>query len=226
MEASALALGVQPDRVRLPCVCLRSRGRRTHAAADAARRSAQVLKSLVFCAGDACVLVVAPGEGRVDARKLAAALGVRRSALRLTPPDAAVAATGFAVGTNPPLGHAAPLRTLLDAAVLAGGPERVVYAGGGGAATQLEVSVGELLRATGAQVADLLQGRAAEAAEALAASAAASFPEEALLLGAFGPRQRRPRQQPLGNGGDDENENALLLDQRMTPMMDDASAAR
>jgi prolyl-tRNA editing enzyme YbaK/EbsC (Cys-tRNA(Pro) deacylase) len=163
----------------------------------------EVLKSLVFAAGDDFVIVVVSGSGRVDARKLASLLGVKRAALRLAPPDAAAAVTGYAIGTIPPLGHATRLRTVLDAAVLACGPDAVLFAGGGGAATQLEISAAELLRACAAEVGDVLQGRAPHAAAALAADAAAAFPEEA-LLGAYAPALTTVAA-------------AATLDQRMAP---------
>ncbi len=159
----------------------------TPLALTCALRTAQVLKSLVFSAAGEPVLVVVLGEGRVDARKLATLLGVRRADVRLATPAAAEAATGYAIGTIPPLGHARRLRTVLDAAVLAGGPACVLYGGGGGGAAQLEIAAGELLRAAAAEVADVLQGRAPPAAAALEASAAGAFSDAGAeeLLGAY-----------------------------------------
>ena len=150
----------------------------------------QVLKTLVFSAGDGAdaplVVVVLPLTARVDTRKLARALGLRRSALRLAPPAAAEAATGYACGDIPPLGHVQPLRVLLDAAALAGGPARPLYAGGGGGGASLRIPAAELLRATAAEVADVAAGRSpADVAALLSAVAAAFGPPHESLLGAY-----------------------------------------
>jgi prolyl-tRNA editing enzyme YbaK/EbsC (Cys-tRNA(Pro) deacylase) len=210
VEASALALGVPPERVRACCFLLTQTATCAEATLWPFRvphvrlpRHHQVLKSLVFAAGDDFIIVVVSGSGRVDARKLASLLGVKRTALRLAPPLAAAAVTGYAIGTIPPLGHATRLRTVLDAAVLAAGPDAVLFAGGGGAATQLEISAAELLRACAAEVGDVLQGRAPEAAATMAAAAAAAFPEEG-LLGAYAALMPR-------------SSAAASLDQRVAP---------
>lgn len=84
----------------------------TDAAAAIGCAVAQIAKSMVFRAGDVPVLVVTSGANRVDAGKVAAALGrpVRRA-------DAAFVreATGFAIGGVAPVGHRTPPRVLLDA---------------------------------------------------------------------------------------------------------------
>ena len=152
--------------------------------------STQVLKTLVFSAGDGVdaplVVVVLPLTARVDTRKLARALGLRRSALRLAPPAAAEAATGYSCGDIPPLGHVQRLRVLLDAAALAGGPTRPLYAGGGGGGASLRIPAAELLRATAAEVADVAAGRSPADVAALLSAVAASFgPPHESLLGAY-----------------------------------------
>lgn len=65
----------------------------------------QIVKSLVFVRGAEPVMVLCAGDRRVDAKRLA-----------LTPAnaDAARAATGFAIGGIPPLGHDTQLDTLVD----------------------------------------------------------------------------------------------------------------
>ena len=78
------------------------------AAATAGCELGQIVKSLVFAADDGPVLVLCAGDRRVDA----AALGVRRAT-----PDQVREATGFAIGGVPPLGHPAPVRTLVDASL-------------------------------------------------------------------------------------------------------------
>ena len=67
-----------------------------------------IVKSLVFVDDAGPVLVLCAGDRRVDA----AGLGLRRAK-----PDVVREATGFAIGGVPPLGHPAPMRTLVDASL-------------------------------------------------------------------------------------------------------------
>jgi Cys-tRNA(Pro) deacylase len=112
----------------------------------------QIIKSLVFLAGEEPVLVINNGPSRVDRRKLAAFLGVGRKQVRFASPEQALAVTGFVVGSMPPFGHRAALRTLVDAAV---GRLETVYGGGGGIDAMMKLSSAELLRVTQGEVADL-----------------------------------------------------------------------
>lgn len=66
----------------------------------------QIVKSLVFVAGDGdAVVCLWAGDRQVPA----AELGLRRASA-----DEVRAATGFAVGGVPPFGHDRPLRTIVD----------------------------------------------------------------------------------------------------------------
>jgi prolyl-tRNA editing enzyme YbaK/EbsC (Cys-tRNA(Pro) deacylase) len=72
----------------------------------------QIVKSMIFAtAAGETVLVLTSGPNRVDERRVAALLGEPVSR-----PDAdhVRAATGFAIGGVPPLGHPHELRTLID----------------------------------------------------------------------------------------------------------------
>ncbi len=124
MERAAEALGVTADRV---------------------------IKSLLFQARDGeCVLVIAAGTARVDAKKLGAVTGKDR--WRLAAPDVVQAVTGYQAGGTPPIGHATKLRVLMDAK--AAGLD-VVYGGGGALDCMLRVRVADIRRLTGAEVHDL-----------------------------------------------------------------------
>ena len=114
----------------------------------------QIVKSLVFAADGAFVVVVSNGETRVDVKKLARALGVANRRVRLATPEETVVASGFVPGTVPPFGHRAPLRTFVDAAVplVPGG---VVFGGGGDGDMEVRADVRELLRLTNAELVDL-----------------------------------------------------------------------
>jgi prolyl-tRNA editing enzyme YbaK/EbsC (Cys-tRNA(Pro) deacylase) len=81
----------------------------TRTAADAAAaigcEVGQIVKSLVFLRGDEPVMVLCAGDRRVDAERLG---------LHAANPDRARAATGFAIGGIPPLGHERELETVVD----------------------------------------------------------------------------------------------------------------
>jgi prolyl-tRNA editing enzyme YbaK/EbsC (Cys-tRNA(Pro) deacylase) len=65
----------------------------------------QIVKSLVFRRGDEPVMVLCAGDRRVAAERLG---------LRAATADEARAATGFAIGGVPPLGHDRELETIVD----------------------------------------------------------------------------------------------------------------
>jgi prolyl-tRNA editing enzyme YbaK/EbsC (Cys-tRNA(Pro) deacylase) len=65
----------------------------------------QIVKSLVFVRDGAPVIVLCAGDRRVDAKRLG---------LKPANADQARAATGFAIGGIPPLGHETELETLVD----------------------------------------------------------------------------------------------------------------
>lgn len=72
----------------------------------------QIVKSLIFKAGDELVLVLTSGSNRVDEKRAADLLGVAK--LGKANADDARAATGFAIGGVPPFGHPAQLRAAVD----------------------------------------------------------------------------------------------------------------
>ena len=86
---------------------------------------AQIVKSLVVVGPDGPALALTAGHNRIDLERLGAALG---GPTRMADADEARTATGFTIGGTPPFGHPAPLRTLLDPALL---DHEVVYAAAG-----------------------------------------------------------------------------------------------
>lgn len=102
----------------------------TRTVEDAARAvgcsTAQIAKSIVFVADGDPVVCVASGAHRVDPARLCDALDC--AAARPATPEEVRAATGFAVGGVPPLGHGLPV--VLDDSLLS--LERVWAAGGDG----------------------------------------------------------------------------------------------
>jgi prolyl-tRNA editing enzyme YbaK/EbsC (Cys-tRNA(Pro) deacylase) len=83
----------------------------TRTAAEAAAavgvETGQIVKSLVFTDGGEPFLVLCAGDRRVDT-------GAIGEAIRPAKADEVRAATGFAIGGVPPLGHDRPLRTVVD----------------------------------------------------------------------------------------------------------------
>ena len=75
------------------------------AAASLGTTVGQIVKSLVFFSGEQPVIVLCAGDRRVDAERLG---------LRVANAKEAKAATGFAIGGIPPLGHDEPLPTIID----------------------------------------------------------------------------------------------------------------
>jgi prolyl-tRNA editing enzyme YbaK/EbsC (Cys-tRNA(Pro) deacylase) len=126
----------------------------TRTAEDAARAVgcdvAQIVKSLVFVAGDRPVLALVAGSNRLDEAKLAAIAG--SGAVRRASADEVRAATSYAVGGVPPFGHPSPVPTWIDHDLL--GHDEIWMAAG----TPHHVFAlppAALVGATGAEPADL-----------------------------------------------------------------------
>ena len=124
----------------------------THSARDAAKalgcEVGQIVKSLVFhdVERDRPVLVLALGPDRVDEARLAEIVGgeVARASAAFVKER-----TGFAIGGVPPVGHAEPLRTLVDRAVLG---HATVWAAAGTPRAVFEARPDALVEASGAEV--------------------------------------------------------------------------
>lgn len=108
MSAYAAGRGVAIAVTRFPAT--------TRTAQDAAREIGctvgEIVKSLVFLADGAPVVVLCSGADRVDEAKLTSALGV--AGVRRATADEAKTSTGYAIGGVPPFGHAAALRVVVD----------------------------------------------------------------------------------------------------------------
>ncbi|MGH2446209.1 MAG: YbaK/EbsC family protein [Candidatus Limnocylindria bacterium] len=128
----------------------------TRTAADAARavgcEVAQIVKSLVFMAGNEPVVALVSGANRVDAAKLGAAIG--SNGIRRADGDAARAATGFAIGGIPPFGHEGSLGIVIDRDLLV---HSTVWAAAGLPDAVFEITPDELVRVSGGAVADLAE---------------------------------------------------------------------
>jgi Cys-tRNA(Pro) deacylase len=147
--AAAAAHGIDIDPV--------SFDNETRTSVDAAREVGcevdLICKSIVFQAGDEPILFLMSGPDRVDTAKAAVAANVER----LDRADATLAkeSTGYSIGATPPFGHATQLRVFIDERLAS--MDRV-WAAGGRTDTVFEIATGDLITASGAQVADLSEG--------------------------------------------------------------------
>ena len=114
---------------------------------------AQIAKSIIFrnATAGGSVLVITSGANRVDEAKVAALTGVT-----LAKADANFVRehTGFVIGGVPPVAHAKPGIVLLDADLLR---FATVFPAGGTPHAMFEIAADELVRLSGARVADIRQ---------------------------------------------------------------------
>jgi prolyl-tRNA editing enzyme YbaK/EbsC (Cys-tRNA(Pro) deacylase) len=124
----------------------------TAAAAAAALgiKVGQIANSLVFDADGVPLLVLTSGAHRVDTGKVAALIGAQR--VRRASPEFVRAATGQPIGGVAPVGHPAPLRTLVDRDL-----ERYaeVWAAGGVPHSVFPISFEDLVAVTNGEPADV-----------------------------------------------------------------------
>ncbi len=124
----------------------------THTAADAAAAcgcaQGAIVKSLIFKGAETGqgILVLTSGANRVHEKRLGRQLGEK-----LARADAGFvrAATGYAIGGVPPLGHATQLRVVMDRDLHAYGQ---IWAAAGTPSAVFPATPEELARLTGAEV--------------------------------------------------------------------------
>jgi len=106
-----------------------------------------IANSLIFSTAEHTpLLVLTSGAHRVDTAKVATLVGTAK--LSRATPEFVLAATGQRIGGVSPVGHPAPVRTLVDVE-LANFPS--VWAAGGIAHAVFETSYAELLQLTGGE---------------------------------------------------------------------------
>ena len=149
--------GELPERSRLVAEALAAAGAEgrvrelpasTRTAAEAAAalgcEVGAIANSLVFMADEAPLLVMTSGAHKVDTAALAGRVGAAK--LERATPQQVRTATGQVIGGVAPVGHPAPLRTIVDVA-LAGHPE--LWAAAGTPRTVFRTTYAELVRITG-----------------------------------------------------------------------------
>jgi prolyl-tRNA editing enzyme YbaK/EbsC (Cys-tRNA(Pro) deacylase) len=143
--------GLDPDLVReLPADTSTAKA----AARAVGAPQGSIVKSLVFLADGAPLLVLVAGDQRADVKRLRAMLGLSKRRLRIAQPAEVLAHTGFEVGGVPPIGHSPPVRTLVDNTL-----ERydTVWAAAGSAHAVFPIAYHSLLSITGGEAVDMAQ---------------------------------------------------------------------
>ena len=102
--------------------------------------------------GSGGVLVSVFATSRVDYKKLAAALGVKRDALRQPAAADVERELGYIIGGVAPFAPDDTVTVLLDAALTG---HETVYCGAGRPGRTLEIAPADLLTASGGRVADI-----------------------------------------------------------------------
>ncbi|GEK78984.1 YbaK/EbsC family protein [Agrococcus baldri] len=140
IQAQLRELGIEREIIHFP------EGVHTAKAAAAALgiEVGAIANSLIFWMADAPLLVMTSGRHRVDTVALAEQLGA--GPIERATPQQVRAATGQVIGGVAPLGHPAPIRTIVDVA-LRDYPQ--LSAAAGVAETVFMLSYDELLRITG-----------------------------------------------------------------------------
>ncbi|MCF6476172.1 YbaK/EbsC family protein [Nonomuraea sp. MG754425] len=109
-----------------------------------------IANSLIFDADGAPLLVLTSGAHRVDVELIARTAGVER--VRRATPEFVRQATGQPIGGVAPVGHPAPVRTLVDTWL---SKHEVVWAAGGHPHTVFPTTFDELVRITGGAPVDV-----------------------------------------------------------------------
>ena len=143
VEAALRAAGIEP-RVR---VLPETAPTAAAAAGQIGCEVGAIANSLIFDGDGAPLLVLTSGAHRVDTAKLARTAGL--AGLKRATPEFVRAHTGQTIGGVAPLGHPAPVRTLIDRA-LAAFPE--IWAAAGLSHTVFPCTFEQLTSATKAQV--------------------------------------------------------------------------
>lgn len=145
VQAALEALGIQSQ--------IRQFRQSSRTAPEAARAVGttvgQIVKSLIFMAGDEAVLVCASGSNRVSLERLTELIG---RPVRQASADGVRAATGFAIGGVPPVGHSHRLRAFIDRDLARYGE---LYAAAGTPNAVFRTTPTELIQMTQGELADV-----------------------------------------------------------------------
>lgn len=143
--------GLHPDLVReLPA----DTSTAVAAAQVVSAPQGSIVKSLIFLADGAPLLVLVAGDQRADVKRLRAMLGLSKRRLRIAQPAEVLEHTGFGVGGVPPIGHKERLRTLIDSTL---SRFATVWAAAGNAHAVFPIAYEQLVVLTEGEVVDLVE---------------------------------------------------------------------
>ncbi len=111
-----------------------------------------IVKSLCFVADGVPVMVLVSGANRADMSKVQRCFGAAE--VRRADADTVRAATGFAIGGVPPVGHARSLRMILDRDLL---QYDQLWAAAGTPHSVFRITPAQLLDLTGGELADVAE---------------------------------------------------------------------
>ena len=148
--ADLTARGADPERIARLQVLPDAVTTAAAAAAALGVEVGQIANSLLFDADGTPLLVMTSGAHRVDTGKVAAIVGA--TAVRRASPEFVRNATGQAIGGVAPIGHPAPVRTLVDRDLAAFDE---FWAAGGIPHAVVPLTYDELLAVTGGEAADV-----------------------------------------------------------------------
>ncbi|HIE14134.1 TPA: aminoacyl-tRNA deacylase [Candidatus Bathyarchaeota archaeon] len=100
------------------------------------------------------ILLVIPGDCRVNLKAAAKALATKR--VRLVSFNNAEEISGYPPGGTPTVGHKTPLKTVIDKSLLR---FETIYCGGGSRDKLLELKTKDILKLTNAVVADIIKSK-------------------------------------------------------------------
>lgn len=112
-----------------------------------------IVKSLIFLADGAPLLVLVSGDQRADVKRMRSLLGLSKRRLRIAQAAEVWQHTGFEVGGVPPVGHSPPLRTLIDRTL---SRFDTVWAAAGNAHAVFPIAYQQLVTMTQGEVMDLV----------------------------------------------------------------------
>ena len=96
------------------------------------------------------VLLIVPGDRKVDLDKVARILNVKK--VRLVPFEQASEISGYLPGATPSIGHKIKMRTLLDRSLT---KHDTIYCGGGSRDKLLELKTSDIINLSGAIIDDI-----------------------------------------------------------------------
>jgi len=112
----------------------------------------QVIKSVFLVAAGEPLMVMLPGDSMVDYAKLKSEVGAAR--VRLLNADEVRMLTGYLIGSTPPVALKTEMSKYIDLHALR---EDVVYTGGGEPNMILKIRSYDLVRATDAEIVDIIR---------------------------------------------------------------------